>query len=94
MMNKKIILLLIPFVMFLQSSGQEKILVKGMKITKSVKIKKQLYKLDASLKMEEGVVVIEGNNIIVDLNNAVLNGSKAMKNSDEFFSVSFFMPGH
>lgn len=73
---------------FIQSSAQDKTIVKGMKITQSVKIKRQVYKLDASLKMDEGVIVIEGDNIIVDFNNAILNGSNSKKKPDEFFGVA------
>ena len=54
-----------------------KILSKGMRITKTTKIKKQIYKLDAYQKMDQAVVVIEGENITVDFNNAVLQGSNS-----------------
>jgi hypothetical protein len=95
MTTKKIILLLATVFLFIQSQGQvrkdsfgEKPLTKGMIINRSVTIKKQVYKLDAALKMDEGVILIEGNNIIVDFNQAVLNGSNACKNPDEFFGVA------
>ncbi len=91
MITKKIILLLLPFMFFIQIRGQDKALIKGMKITRSVKIKKQVYKLDASLKMDEGVIVIEGDKIVVDFNNALLNGSNATKNTDEFFGVDILI---
>ena len=93
MMNKKIILLLLPLLFFMQSYGQEKALVKGMKIGKSMKTKKQVYKLDASVKMDDGVIIIEGNNIVVDFNNAVLKGSNNKKNPDEFYGVAVFIKG-
>jgi hypothetical protein len=75
MMNKKIILLLLPVLLIIQSRGQDKPLVKGMKITKSVKIKKQGYMLDGNLKMDDGVVIIEGNNItntVYKQNNTII----------------------
>jgi hypothetical protein len=69
-----------------------------MKITRSVKIKKQTYKIDATRKMEEAAIVIEGNNIIVDFNNASLSGSNTSlpagrqgKNPDEFFGVAVWI---
>ena len=93
MMNKKIILLLLPFLLSVKSFTQEKLLITGIKITQSAVIKKQLYKLDAPLKMEEAAIVIEGNNITIDFNNAVLNGSNAKKNPDEFFGVAILIKG-
>jgi len=91
MMTKKIILLLLSFICFIQNNAQDKTLVKGMKITRSVKIKKQVYKLDASMKLDESLIVIEGDNIIVDFNNAVLTGSNAKKNPDDFFGVAILI---
>jgi parallel beta-helix repeat protein len=93
MMIKKILLLQMAFFFFVISNGQEISLTKGMKITQSLKIKKKDYKLDASSKMDEGVILIEGNNIVVDFNNAVLIGSNAKKMPDEFFGVAIFIKG-
>ncbi len=91
MMTKKIILLLTVSFLFIHARAQEKLLTKGMKITRSVKITKQLYKLDASQKMEEGAIVIEGNDITVDFNNAMLTGSNSKKNPDEFFGIAILI---
>src|SRR5436189_201796 len=71
-----------------KDSFGEKLLTKGLKISKSVKIKKQTYKLDASASMNEALIIIEGNNITVDFNNAILKGSNLKKNPDEFFGVA------
>ena len=82
MMTKKIILLSLVIASCLYSQGQvrkdsfgEKPLTKGLKISRSVKIKKETYKLDAPTSMDGALIVIEGNNITVDFNNAVLKGS-------------------
>jgi hypothetical protein len=72
MMTKKIILLSLVIASCLHSLSQEKPLTKGLKISKSVKIKKQTYKLDAPESMDGALIIIEGNNITVDFNNAVL----------------------
>ena len=90
-MTKKIILLLLPFFIFLKIKAQDKPLVKGMTISKSVKIKRQQYKLDASEKMDEAVIVIEGDNITIDFNNAILTGSSKKKNPDEFFGIAILV---
>jgi parallel beta-helix repeat protein len=69
----------------------EKALVKGMKISKTTKIKGGVYKLDASDSLNQPLIVIEGSNITVDFNNATLKGSNAKKNPDEFFGVGIIV---
>jgi parallel beta-helix repeat protein len=88
MMTKKIILLSLIIASCLYSQGQEKPLTKGLTISKSVKIKKQTYKLDAPTSMDAALIIIEGNNITVDFNNAVLKGSNLKKDPDEFFGIA------
>jgi parallel beta-helix repeat protein len=70
---------------------EEKVLVKGMKITKTIKIKSGVYVLDASDSMDQPVIIIEGNNITVDFNNAVLKGSNKKTSPDEFFGVGIII---
>jgi len=91
MMTKKIILLSLVIASCSYSIGQEKLISKGLKISKSVKIKKQTYKLDAPTSMEEALLIIEGDNITVDFNNAVLKGNNLKKNPDEFFGVAILI---
>jgi len=100
MMTKKIILLplvILAVVTFYAQvrkvSTLEKPLVKGMKITRSEKIKKQEYRLDAFPSMDAAAVVIEGSNMTVDFNHAVMKGSNAKKNPDEFFGVAVLIKG-
>jgi len=68
-------------------SAQEPPLVKGLKITKSTKIKKGTYRIDASAISGSPVITITGNNITIDFNNALLKGSNRKINPDEFFGV-------
>ena len=91
MMTKKIILLSLIIASCFHSIGQEKLLTKGLKISRSIKVKKQSYTFDASATMEQGVIVIEGNNITVDFNNAILKSAK--KIPDEFIGVAVFIKG-
>jgi hypothetical protein len=91
MMTKKIILLSLVIASCFHSQGQEKPLTKGLKISKSVKIKKQTYKLDAPSSLDGALIVIEGNDITVDFNNAMLKGSNLKKNPDEFFGVAILI---
>ncbi len=98
MMTKKIILFTIiatlctySFSQVRNNTGREKSITKGLKITSSVKIKKQTYKLDADTSINKPVLLIEGNNITVDFNNAVLKGSNLKKQPDEFFGVAILI---
>ena len=43
--------------------------------------------------MTRSVIIIEGNNIIVDFNNAILKGSNKKTSPDEFFGVAVFIKG-
>jgi parallel beta-helix repeat protein len=93
MMTKKIILFSLVILVYSFSYSQEKSLTKGLKITRSVKIKKQTYRLDAFQSLDQSVITIEGNNITVDFNNSILRGSNTKKNPDEFFGVAIFIKG-
>ncbi len=84
-----IAILLVIFCCDLQA--QDKTLVKGMTITKTMKIKAGTYKLDASDNLERSIITIEGDNIIVDFNNITLKGSNSKKNPDEFFGVGIII---
>ena len=93
MMTKKIILLSVVITIFNISYSQEKPISKGLKISKSVKFQKQTYKLDADTSLNKPIIVIEGNNIIVDFNNSTLKGSNSKKYPDQFFGVAIFVKG-
>ena len=67
--------------------AQEKVLTKGMKITKTTKVKRASYLLP-SADLETPVIIVEGNNIIVDFNNALLAGSASSTEPDEFSGVA------
>ncbi|MFI5129951.1 MAG: right-handed parallel beta-helix repeat-containing protein [Chitinophagales bacterium] len=88
----KRILTFFPFILFiLNANTQEKLLVKGMKISKTTKIKTGTYKLDGVDSLNRPVILIEGNNIIVDFNGAILLGSNQMNSPDEFFGVAIII---
>lgn len=90
-MIKRILTILVLLLWFTKLGAQDKPLLSGMKITKSVKIKKGIYKLDATENLESPVVLIEGNNIVIDFNNTELKGSNKAKNPDEFFGVAILI---
>src|ERR1051326_225539 len=76
-MNKKIPLCLLLMMSGCVMNAQEKALKKGMVITENTKIKKAIYKLDASQDLNQPVILIEGYRITVDFNNATLQGSNS-----------------
>ena len=81
------------FIIFFASvlHAQEKPLTAGMKISKTTKIRKGIYKLDAPAGMEQAVIIIEGNNITIDFNNAELKGSNKTKRPDEFTGTAILI---
>jgi parallel beta-helix repeat protein len=86
-------ILLTIFIIFLASvlHAQDKPLTSGMKISKSTRIRKGVYKIDAHVKSEEAVITIEGNNITIDFNNAELKGSNKTKRPDEFAGLAILI---
>ena len=61
-------------------------------ITRTVKIKKAIYKFDAPAGLDQSSnIVIEGDNIIIDFNNAELKGSNKKLNPDEFFGIGLIV---
>ena len=71
--------------------AQEKALTKGMQINSSTKIKKGIYKLPATSNLDEAVIIIEGNNLVVDFNNAILQGSDDIMQPDKFTGVAILI---
>ncbi len=71
--------------------AREKPLTTGMKISKTTRIRKGVYKFDAKATLEEAVIIIEGDNITVDFNNSELKGSNKTKNPDEFVGVGIII---
>src|SRR5688572_3036346 len=78
---------LVPALLF----SQERALTKGMKISKTTKIKKAVYSIDGSNDLTSPVVNIEGENIVIDFNNVLLKGSNKKNQPDEFFGVGIMI---
>ena len=71
-------------------------LEKGMVISESVTVAKDIYKIDGNennLTSELGAVVIRGENIVVDFQGATLLGSNEMKFPNEYFGVGLKING-
>ena len=90
-MNKKILLFF--FLMAGMIAEAQVILKRGMVIKKSVKVKKGTYLLNGYDSLSKGAIVIEGDNITVDFNNATLKGSIGKTRPDEFYGVAIIIKG-
>ena len=60
------------------------VLTKGMVITRSVTVKKQVYNFDGADSLSAAPIIIQGNNITIDFNGAVIQGSSDIENPDKF----------
>src|SRR6266540_1637241 len=90
-MNKQILLPLLSLFTCYILCAQERTLTRGLVITENTKIKKAIYKLDASQNLDQPVILIEGYRVTVDFSNATLQGSNTKKNPDEFFGVAIMI---
>lgn len=89
-MHKQLILILISLIFGQYLKAQAKI-HNGMIIRHSVKFKSGVYKIDAKTELDLSVIVIEGENITIDFNNAILQGSNNTNRPDEFFGVAILV---
>ncbi|MFN2457462.1 MAG: right-handed parallel beta-helix repeat-containing protein [Chitinophagaceae bacterium] len=90
-MTKKILTVLVLLPVLLWAQPREMALTKSMVIKKSVKIKKTTYKLSASENLALPVIRITGNNVIVDFNNAALQGIHSPLQPDKFTGVAIIV---
>jgi hypothetical protein len=87
-MSKSDFFLFTAFMISMSAPGQEKRLQPGMRITHSVKFITAIYKIDAPADSSKNIILIEGNDITIDFNNAVLKGSNNMKDPKEYFGIA------
>ena len=90
-MNKKIACLFVLLLSFAGIQAQEIMLKKGMTLKRSVKIKKATYALDGHDSLNRPVIVIEGNNIIIDFNKAIMKGSNRKASPNQFFGLAILV---
>jgi len=90
-MSKKIFGVFIFIFAFSIIHAQVILLKKGLIINKSVKIKKANYDLDGYDSLNRSVIVIEGNNIVVDFSNAVMNGNLKKLLPNQFYGAAIII---
>ncbi|HZH00994.1 MAG TPA: right-handed parallel beta-helix repeat-containing protein, partial [Flavisolibacter sp.] len=86
-MNKQIVTVLLCCIFVLAASRQELRLTKDMVIKQSAKIKRQQYNL-SSVGSHQPAIIIHGDNIVLDFNQAVLNGNSALAKPDAFTGIA------
>ncbi len=69
-------------------------LTKGMLITSSVKVKKGYYRLNGYDSLNRPLILIKGNNITVDFDNAMLQGSTDKQLPNEFYGLAILIKGN
>lgn len=91
-MGKKVFGLLI-FILTLSVAKGQTILKQGLVITHNTKIKKADYNLEAFDSLNRSVIVIKGDNIVVDFAGAVLNGNVKSRTPDQFSGAAIIITG-
>ncbi|OQY93898.1 MAG: hypothetical protein B6D37_10565 [Sphingobacteriales bacterium UTBCD1] len=88
---RKIFFLFLSLSVFCQLSIAQQRVLDGMIITRSVEIKKNIYKVDARDNLSSPVILVEGKDIIIDFDNALLQGSNSAKDPDKFFGLAILI---
>ena len=65
----------------------------GMVINRSVLIKKGIYRFNGQTSLEKPVILIQGNNITIDFNKCVLQGSTDKQWPNEFYGLAILVRG-
>ncbi len=83
------------YILFLFACQSEKNtpIKNGQIITQSTTVQQDTFRLNGSDSLNQPVLTIEGENIIVDFNNAVLIGSNDKKWPDEFYGTGILIKG-
>lgn len=78
-----------------KASGPEPAELKpGMTISASLLVKKAVYRLNGYDSLNRPVIRIKGNNITVDFNNALLQGSNNKQLPNEFYGLALLIEGN
>lgn len=68
-------------------------LTRGMVITQSVQIKKAVYQLNGYDSLHQSVIIVRGNNITIDFNDALLQGSNDKQLPNQFYGLALLIQG-
>ncbi len=90
-MGKKISGLILLLTGCLAVNAQSIYVKAGMKISRSTTFKKMNYRLEAPSDSGTALIRVEGNNLVLDFNNAVLNGADGKQEPDAFAGVALLV---
>lgn len=79
------------FIGFISNASPTIRLQAGLIIKESVTISREHYALNAKANMGEALIIIDGKDIVVDFNQAVLQGSNDKTRPDEFYGLSLLI---
>ncbi|MFZ1371454.1 MAG: right-handed parallel beta-helix repeat-containing protein, partial [Ferruginibacter sp.] len=88
------ILLLLPVLWLKASPTPPVVLKQGMVITGSITVKKGIYAINGFDSLNRPVILITGNNITVDFNNALLQGSNDKQLPNAFYGLAVLIKGN
>lgn len=78
---------------FLRAETPGVLLRKGMVINKSIVVKKGVYSFGGSKDTTSGIINIKGDNIVIDFNGSVLDGSSNKTRPDNFVGIGVYIKG-
>lgn len=90
-MNKYLLNLSVLLLTVNSLSAQLSTISAGMRVSKTTKFKKGVYKVMAPADSSAGVINIEGNNIIIDFGGAELQGNGLRNSPDQFKGIAIFI---
>ena len=91
MVSKSFLLVLSITALSLISCQEKIILTSGQLINESVVIKRDTFKINATDSLKQPVLVIEGNNLVIDFNNAVLVGSNDKALPNDYYGLAILV---
>src|ERR1700712_4524116 len=94
-MNKNLLVFIVLSTLLGTIQAQQVKLKKGMVITSSIVIKRGTYLLPGFYSLERELILIKGNNIVIDFNNSLLKGNNVQQHPDEFGGIAIrIVEGH
>ncbi len=63
----------------------------GIRITATTSFVKAVYRIDAAMDTSRPVMIVEGNDMVLDFEGVILKGSNSKKRPDEFFGVALLI---
>jgi len=89
-----LVLALLPAILLKASGNPPVELKQGMVVTGSITVKKAIYPINGFDSLNRPVILVTGNNITVDFNNALLQGSNDKQLPNAFYGLAILIKGN